>query len=40
MKLLHNLQGLAIRLTAERRAYILEHPEMASMGSAIEGTLL
>jgi len=40
MKLLHDFQGLAIRLTDERRAHILEHPEMASMESAIEETLL
>ena len=40
MKLLHDFQGLAIRLTDERRAHILGHPEMASMESAIEGTLL
>ena len=40
MKLLHDVKGLAIRLTDERRAHILEHPEMASMESAIEETLL
>ena len=40
MKLLHDFQGLAIRLTDERRAHILEHPEMASMEAAIEETLL
>ena len=40
MKLLRDFQGLAIRLTDERRAHILEHPEMASMEAAIEETLL
>jgi hypothetical protein len=40
MKLLHDFQGLAIRLTDERRAHILEHPEMVSMEAAIEETLL
>lgn len=40
MKLLQDFQGLAIRLTDERRAHILEHPEMVSMETAIEETLL
>jgi hypothetical protein len=40
MKILHDFQGLAIRLTDERRAHILEHPEMATMEAAIEETLL
>jgi len=40
MKLLEDFQGLRIRLTDERRAHILEHPEMAAMESAIEETLL
>lgn len=40
MKLLDDFQGLAIRLTDERRAHILEHPEMVSMEAAIEETLL
>ncbi len=40
MKLIHDFQGLAIRLTDERRAHILEHPEMSSMEAAIEETLL
>jgi hypothetical protein len=39
MKVLHDVQGLAIRLTDERRAHILEHAEMAEMESAIEETL-
>jgi len=40
MKVLHDFQGLAIRLTDERLAHILEHPEMAGMEAAIENTLL
>ena len=40
MKLLHDFQGLTIRLTDERRAHILEHPEMVSMEAAIKDTLL
>lgn len=40
MKLLHDVNGLAIRLTDERRGHILEHPEMATMEHAIEETLL
>lgn len=39
MKLLHDFQGLSIRLTDERRGHILEHPEMIAMESAIEETL-
>jgi hypothetical protein len=39
MKVLHDVQGLAIRLTDERRDHILEHAEMAEMESAIEETL-
>jgi len=40
MKLLRDYQGLAIRLTDERLAHILEHPEMAGLEQAIEETLL
>ena len=40
MKVLHDFQGLAIRLTDERRTHILEHPEMVPMEPAIEETLL
>ena len=40
MKLLHDFQGLPIRFTDERRTHILGHPEMASMESAIEETLV
>lgn len=39
MKILHDYQGLAIRLTDERLAHVLDHPEMASMEPAIEETL-
>ena len=39
MTILRDYQGLAIRLTDERLAHILEHPEMASMERAIEATL-
>ena len=38
MKILHDVQGLAIQLTDERRDHILEHPEMAEMEPAIEET--
>jgi len=38
--LLHDFNGLAIRLTDERRAHILQHPEMVPMAAAIEETLL
>lgn len=34
MRILHDYQGLAIRLTDERLGHILEHPEMDSMESA------
>ena len=40
MKILLDYQGLAIRLTDERLAHILEHPEMANLEPAIEETLL
>jgi hypothetical protein len=36
---LRDFQGLAIRLTDERLAHILEHPELVGMESAIEQTL-
>lgn len=39
MRLLHDLHGLAIRLTDERLAHILEHPEMTELEGAIEETL-
>jgi hypothetical protein len=42
MRILHDHQGLAIRLTDERMAHILDHPEMKGLGRAIEkkGVLL
>ena len=40
MKTVHDFQGLAIRLTEEWWAHILEHLEMALMEVAIEETLL
>jgi hypothetical protein len=39
LKILHDFQGLAVRLTDERLAHILEHPEMAGLEKAIEETL-
>ncbi len=39
MKLLRDYQGQNIRLTSERLAHILEHPEMAGMEHAIAETL-
>jgi hypothetical protein len=40
MRLLRDIHGLAIRLTDERLAHILEHPEMVGLEDAIEATLL
>ena len=40
MRVLRDYQGLSIRLTDERLAHILEHPEMAGLKGAIEETLL
>lgn len=39
MQILTDYQGRQIRLTAERLAHILEHPEMATMEAAICTTL-
>jgi hypothetical protein len=39
VRILHDFQGLAIRLTDERLAHILEHPEMTGMQSLVEQTL-
>jgi len=39
MRILRDFQGLAIRLTDERLAHILEHPEMIGMEYAVEQTL-
>ena len=36
MSLLRDYKGSAIRLTEERLAHILEHPEMAGLEQAIE----
>lgn len=40
MKVVRDYQGTAVRLTEERLAHILEHPEMAGMEAAIERTLM
>ena len=37
MKILNDPEGRAIRLTDERLAHILEHPEMQGMEGRIEG---
>lgn len=39
MKLLHDFEGRAIRLTDERLVHILERPEMAALEPEIETTL-
>ena len=39
MKLLHDCEGRAVRLTDERLKHILDHPEMQQMTSAISETL-
>jgi hypothetical protein len=39
MRILYDFQGLAIRLTDERLAHILEHPEMQGMEVAMADTL-
>jgi hypothetical protein len=39
MILFHDYKGTTIRLTAERRAHILGHPEMAGLENAIAETL-
>jgi len=40
MILLHDYQGTPVRLTAERRAHILEHAEMIGLEAAMAETLL
>lgn len=40
MRLLRDYAGATIRLTDERLAHVLEHPEMVGMEHAIEQTLL
>ena len=39
MKILKDYQGRSVRLTDERLAHILEHPEMANLESALAETL-
>ena len=39
MEVIADHKGLAVRLTDERRAHILDHPEMAGFGAAIAKTL-
>ncbi len=39
MRVIHDYQGVPVRLTDERLAHILEHPEMIGLESAIEQTL-
>lgn len=38
--MLRDREGVEIRLTDERRAHVLEHPEMSDMETGIEETLL
>jgi hypothetical protein len=40
MRILRDYEGRTIRLTDERLAHILEHPEMQGMERRIEETLL
>ncbi len=40
MRVLTDYQGKPVRLTDERLAHIMEHPEMVNMGAALEETLL
>lgn len=39
MTILHDHQGLGIRLTDERLGHILEHPEMSALAAGIAETL-
>ncbi len=39
MRVIHDYQSVPVRLTDERLAHILEHPEMIELESAIEQTL-
>ena len=39
MKILTDFQGHTVRLSDERWRHIVEHPEMAGMGAALEETL-
>lgn len=40
MRILYDHRGMPIRLTDERLAHILDHPEMTGMEAAIDETLL
>ncbi len=40
MRVIHDYQGLSIRLTDERLAHILEYPEMVGLEGSIEETLV
>jgi hypothetical protein len=39
MRVIHDYQGVPVRLTDERLAHILGHPEMVGLAGAIEATL-
>jgi hypothetical protein len=39
VKVLNDYEGRSIRLTDERLAHILEHPEMVGLEAAIEETV-
>ncbi len=39
MKMLQDYRGLSVRLTDERLAHILEHPEMVGLERSISETL-
>ena len=39
MRILSDFQGHEVRLSDERWRHIVEHPEMAGMGAALEETL-
>ena len=39
MRIIHDYQGVSVRLTDERLAHILGHPEMEGLQGAIEDTL-
>ncbi len=40
MRIIQDYQGMPVRLTDERLAHILEHPEMVGLERAIEATLV
>ena len=39
MRILTDFQGHEVRLSDERWRHVVEHPEMAGMGAALEETL-